>query len=1218
MLNFKFNDSIEESKHLKRVSDWVTTDISKESLSSLPCEAGLDLSDTKLGKVLSGRKETTLMISRVPSLEWGFDFRPFISVNEVPWNRLTRVLGYDREERFAVREIVLSDGTTVNARIKVPYLNLKGMPVVYVDFVESNENDSKQQGAHLLCKDIIRESFKINENEYEYLMSSGSQLRSLKGVFVRVDYKVPESVLNNIDDSHYRSFVRNMSGARALLEILTYGSYSTEFSCEFADYLKEVGFKAAEIKRDYPSVSTEQVETSLSKFMARVGMALTSSTPFGKDWNVKRIGLVRFKVDNLMTRFANMTFIDEEGQKVRRYSKEELQDIEKFWKEEKLDGQNMIRMSKVISKFKEMYGYEVKPSDINGELIQFRWAGVKGTGLVVSDKYLDACKTPDGEYIYRGQDLIVEDSSWKYSPSKFYTGSAAPEFELVSLSKGRFSSHLNYQFINALDGSVGKDVVTENIKALIDESIDSVRGAMHSQEDFLAKFGIVDSKNDFLDSLGLDTHQMTIKSKSGKIVDVLDEAVHDPYIRRKLLENFKKGSDEVAIGKISVEGANRYIISDPTAMLRTDLAVKGKDGLWHIILDNPNQVAMRESNSVYWNNKKEECVLFRSPCVHPGEPQRMQLKTVETMPNVIPTGYGDLNVAEFMGSIRNIVVINGWCNALESLGGADTDGDMVLCVTDKRVVEMRNLYRSTCFADIGSETVKEVLNTDSLKNNMVFSLKDNGIGLITNYATTWRDIQLFALYCLRNKKRLPSNVETALGKIGQAAAANLKEDRDWVSEDKSLSDLSLLNEKVDDYREFLSNVNTAASAALVKLRELQEMAINTAKSGVFVEFNTDDKEKNNLKHLCVGVRADWHKPNYVKKLRYKSFSPMGIANRYAKEQWEKLTLEAQDSARSMFPDADTYFNAELLDAVEEIAKIKANYGTQVNRLTLDKRNKKITEEEFSLKFGELTEDMHAELMVLSMEYGMDAVALIAYDITYKSARKNGEGASFVWNCFFEEFLHTVKINRACGEEQPLNQRLYPVKLIPTFMYTGVESGKVTVTDTKVAKDSILIGTTTLEDGEYDMVSVDSRCYIKKQVLMRNPRELEEFIKERSIDIRLVGFKYYEDLVSGGSLDKEKIKEYLTNDMGQSIVRVKAVNMDNFSKMSKINFYIRYSQDEEGNALWMPIGTLEKEYKHVSRMLNNKIIKVSLKRAEKEYKSMLKLSIDEILFDEILG
>lgn len=1217
-LCFKFQDSLEESKHLKKITEWVSPNL-QESLSCVGEGVGLDLSNTKLGQALSGRKKTTLMMSRIPSIEWDSNFIPSIKVNEVPWNRLTRILGYSKQERFGIRKVVLKDGSEVDARIKVPYLELDGMPIIYVDFIEASDKDVKKQAAHEVTKDLIRKSFKVNDNEYEYLMSSGSQLRALKGVAVRKDYLVPRDILDEIEDLNYETFLCSLRGSEALLELLTYGAYSTEFTNMFASYLiEECGYSHRDIKEEYPEIALEEVKTSISKFMARAGMALTSSTPFGRDWSVKRIGLVRFKVDNIMTNLADMTFIDGD-QKVKRYSRDELDNIEKFWKEEKLDGQNMVRASKVVATFKELYGYEMDPSKLAGELIQFRWAGVKGTALVVKDKYLDACRTPDGDYIYRGHDLIVEDSSWKYAPSRFYTGKIGPEFELVSISKSRYSSYLNYQFINALDGDPEDDTVTDGVKALIDESIESVRKAMYSQEDFLAKFGIVERKDEFMDKLGLNLHYMTIKSKSGKIVDVLDEAVHDPYIRRKLLENFKKGSDEISIGKIEVEGANRYIISDPSAMLRTDLAVKGEDGLWHIILDNPNQVAMRKSDSVYWNGKDEECVLFRSPCVHPGEPQRMNLIPNLDIPKVIPTGYGDLPVGEIFEDMNNIVVLNGWCNALESLGGADTDGDTVLCVTDERVVGMRNFYRPTHFADVPSETLKEVLNKSSLKENMVYSLKDNGIGLITNYATTWRDIQLYAKKCMKDGLKLPKNVEDNLSKVGKAAAANIKLDKDWVSKDKSLSPIAELALRYDNYSDYLGRVNSAASAALAKLRELQEMAINTAKSGIFVEFNSEDEDTNNLNHLCIRVRASWHKPTYKKALRYDSLSPMGIANSYARDKWKDLTEEAQSTAQSMFPGADTYFDAELLELVEMVSKVKALYGTKVNKLTLDKKNKKLTEEEFSLKFGDLTEDMHAELMSMAKDYGIDVVALIAYDITYKSAKKNGKGASFVWNCFFEEFLHTVKLNRDQGDEEALNQRLYPISLLPSFMYITLPSGQVEVVDQEVFMEDVKMGRCDIEDGTYDMVSIDSNAYIKKVVKMATPKEMTEFIKTNSTPIRLTGFRYNDDLVRGGKLTKEKVEEYLTNDMGQNIVRIKTINLDKFSDSAKIGLFIRYNTDEEGNPMWMFIGVLSidvDEMVWTARALNNKIAKVSITRGEKEYASMLRLSVDQILVDEL--
>jgi hypothetical protein len=742
---------------------------------------------TMLNDLLLGRKGGTLRMYRIPkafySKSAGGQIVKKLGFFKQPESRLTRFFEANQVVEPKKRTIYLKNGDVVDATVEYTYSELIGNPILFMEFMGDNGFDEAQHAAYEECTKIILEdlhwNYKGEKIISEYAQSSASEMRTLKGVFIRRDYQFSEKYLSQFKPAdntpeeqeaftRFMNVMRELRGAEVLYTAMSYGAYLTEY---------------------------KGVETAPSKFMARMGMAQTSTKTLGNDFKVKLIGEIKFPwseyiEDSYRAHYTGL--VDKNGTRLFSDKKVEkiIANIKDLWKEEKIDGQNIIRASAVVRGFRRL-NIRLAEDSVIGKLLQFRWAGIKGTALVVPDTWLENATMLDGTHPYSGYDIVAESSSWKYTPFTMrWNGALAPELELVAISKSKYSSNLNYQFIAALDGDGNREInIPTNLRKVVDGRYAYATEAMTNAEVAKAVLGVKSMReDDGLDDLDIDDYEKSLVTILAKALDACDDIIYDRSWRIKFINRLIKARDKMGYGKIPVEGANRFVISDPTPFFRLDRAVpRMKNGkpvldyegnpMFDIVITDPRDVAIGGINDCYWDNREQEAVLFRSPCVHPGEPQRVNLIGLDKIPESISTATGALNARDLFDSIKHIVIINCFSFILDSLGGADTDGDTILVVTDPNVVELRGLRRAPMLTKVTSETFKVAISPKTVKQYMVDSLRDNGIGKITNYGTTWRDIELMVVHMpnpVDGKYCVPKNVEDALKKAAKDAAKALK------------------------------------------------------------------------------------------------------------------------------------------------------------------------------------------------------------------------------------------------------------------------------------------------------------------------------------------------------------------------------------------------------------------------------------------------------------
>lgn len=1104
----------------------------------------INLEDTWVNQYLSGQRPYTHLLGKVYQSkidrEQGYTEKWIL--NGIASSRLMTFMDHEKAAYTSSKKIVLLDGRELDVAVKRVYISLTNNPLLYVEFSDDGENRGQHE-AYEKSVERIRHGFTFEGVDYEYCVSSASQKRTLKGIFVRADYKYSEGYLAKFDKTipgidEYLEKLRSLKGAMAVLTAISYGATLEEWS---------VG------------------EQCISKVNARVGAAATSTISLGNKWRVYHLGNVLIKwSDKIRDMYLEFEVEDYRGNKVRPYSAADVAAIEAMWKEEKLDGQGGIRASSLLKALTAI-GYKLTIDDIVGALTQTRWGGQKGTLFVYPDDILDMCKDKEGNYVYKDYDIIIEDSSWKYSPSRFYTGELAPELGLVNISKPRHTSQLNSQFIAALDGDIDNpEMLVDTLKSLVDKDINNIKRIMSSPEDAMARFGLTDKVSP-LNDIGIDVFEMNMNNKMSKALTACPDAVRDKWVRNKILYTLRKSEDNIASGRIEIEGATRYIMSSPEALLMTHLGHMNEfTGLMDIVIDDPAVLALRHMNHIYWTGKHQEAVLFRSPCVHPGEPQRKFI--TNEIPEYIYTPFGAIPVGRLYRSIKDVIVINCVSSTLEALGGADTDGDQCLCVTDPDLVKLRDPRRKSLLVKISSKTVTSPLSIEAIKEDMITSLKNNGIGMITDYATTWRDIQL----SVARVKRVPSDVSRALGGVKEAAQTNMKTMAPWIMEDESIGRIAQM-----DTKSWIS-VYTAANAALKQLRILQETSINTAKSGVFVEFGGDDPDKNNYNHLAIAARAKWHRPKA--KFSYTSLSPMAEVSRYIEEQWKALGQWANETASPLMPGVKAQFGPQYLEVFESVNGMRAAYGKAVWGL----KQKKMSKEDFNMAFEVISSDYHSMLTVLAFEYGVDMVAVAAYDASNKESKsKKVDGTSFVWNCFFEELLHTLKFLNSGSE----GVRLHKINLDPAYNYVYFkEAGTCAVADGVVSLGNKRIGTTKLSDGTYNGIVVDGTPFLTVESAKSTMEEMTATLSGIKFDI--IGISHNDDLVAGGKLTKANVVRYI-EEYNSNILITKAIKIGETTP--RVAVYIA-TPDKR----MMMIGVIPYEDKVLANALDMKAFVVDLK------------------------
>lgn len=575
---------------------------------------------------------------------------------------LLRLCGFVPVVEPKTFRVVLGNGMEKDLLVDNTYMMDPHKTVIYVAFVKDPGQfceDEALISAFERSQGFIMHGLVMEGLRYEYLKMSASQKAGAKAVFVRTDYRVPVSIIakmKEMGNDEYARWLAGLTGAMAMLELSSYGAFSMLNG-----------------KMGNPS-----------KIMSRIGADGSSSKVLCRGARIRILESIRMEWSD---RLAAMRLEALMKDGIPQAKAEELVRVEAGkWKAEKWDGQSIVRAS-FIGRSLRVKGIRIKDEDLVGQLLQDRYGiSKKGTLVVLSDEMMDNLKFPDESYAYRDFDIIVEGASWKQDyNNQVYRDDLAPEFCLLAMSKLKASNSLHYMLELALDGTDGNaNTVFHTLKEIADEEFSRLRSMMYDGSLAMAGNGVM-GWSQHIDDDGLDEKRSHMTPVLGAI-EAYNNSVYDLSVRKKLLSKVFPTVRDIWNGHLPIEGSTRFMITDPSAFFRTDLAVpvEGPDGeqatdmygnpLWRIVIENPDDLVLDDTKSAYWDGREKEALLFRSPCVHPGEPQIVNLVQVEDMWLDLSEQYGEdfapINLAELYRKMDKLLVINACSSILEALGGA--------------------------------------------------------------------------------------------------------------------------------------------------------------------------------------------------------------------------------------------------------------------------------------------------------------------------------------------------------------------------------------------------------------------------------------------------------------------------------------------------------------------------------------------------------------------
>lgn len=347
------------------------------------------------------------------------------------------------------------------------------------------------------------------------------------------------------------------------------------------------------------------------------------------------------------------------------------------------------------------YNYDVKMLREDEELYRFLtskdfksvmqvrfFGGVKGMVIPVAQM--------DGDERLADVDMLV------FKKSAKYVSENAP-FEIINFSKKKEKAQLNYQFVQST-------VTDANVLIKgAEKAFETVKGVLNNVENTL-KFisgirGLNDEGDDLLTKLAND-------------LETEPRLLTEHYHQNQVLDKVEKFVKEIGYGRIPVNGAFKYIISDPVYM-------------YHKAMGDDFE-SLLNAREVYCNGIDDfNAGMWRSPMIHYSEPQRVKVKNID-----------------YLWMYKDIIVLNTKDAIAPALGGADTDGDKCLIIIDYN----DNSFESDFVRQIqmpGYIVYDEGNSAPKVDNNIQNRIKyyvdlstPNRTGVITNWATCANDLMI--------------------------------------------------------------------------------------------------------------------------------------------------------------------------------------------------------------------------------------------------------------------------------------------------------------------------------------------------------------------------------------------------------------------------------------------------------------------------------------------
>lgn len=663
-----------------------------------------------------------------------------------------------------------------------------------------------------------------------------------------------------------------------------------------------------------------------NKILAYMSLCLSNSSTVKTPLRIKHIGEIKIKVTpelvNLLSQHYNESFM-------RKIVQRDAIALKDLYKTEKWDGMGVIRASKA----REIH-IKTHPADKNKDLMYFVGMaciqrlipGTKGLLYVVHDDEFDNAVDPDGNFVYRDFDVILEDSNVKYICHESYVD--LDQFEIVRWSKvNKFSHNMSYGYWLALD--INDE---ERIKSVVQNMFQNIYRAIYDPSACKAYLNMIESQQ--IDE-EVNIEDENLNTIFNKILNIVPDAIYDPLLRNSLKFIFKNEIEKAKFGSLSVQGACRFIVTDPIGFFLTENMVPrlNKEGsqilglnnqpLYDIVIEDINSLVLKNPNEIFWRDDCKDVLLFRAPCYHAGQVPKARM--INQLPDVIPIGNRTIRVSNLYDTTYwkgTTIVINALGMMLEAMGGADCDGDQATIIEDPDIVALRSETRDFDIPeDAMAKPLQVVANVNNFKQFLKNNLKINKVGIFSNQMTVLGDLSSHIL-SVKKEVGLPIGMLKVLETISYKVHIALNETSEYGytfnsysaseqkhlmrmkdfsnifqtltvnynGENKNLKDviniylykslyntvniLDMLSE--EDFNKFQMAVYNYAEAGRDTLSSLQMQEIDSAKTGVSIDLHKFPYLSNTQDFNFKGQKMKLsYAPTWFLNLRKKSLKNPG-------------------------------------------------------------------------------------------------------------------------------------------------------------------------------------------------------------------------------------------------------------------------------------------------------------------------------------------------------
>lgn len=355
-----------------------------------------------------------------------------------------------------------------------------------------------------------------------------------------------------------------------------------------------------------------------------------------------------------------------------------------------------------------VHPHNLETMDCNGNASR---GMVAKKGVMTRDKVLKFWGEDEHTYNFNA-DIMFTDSMWKANFDREYlTGKEVDGvMEYVKLEVVRWAKkprgriNMGYQYWQALKPTVDpKQFATLRINEIKETILDNADDARA----FLGNIDMVTESGEH-DANEYEANMGRAGGRIQKILEMLNEdagLIADPYIQMSIKKMRETYIDNMAQGRIPVEGANPFIITAPELQFgrKSELA-KGQ---------------------YYYNGTQSRYAIFRSPLTHRSEAVSIHTYAVDA----------------YDALYRDLLVFNPFDDSLPRMGGADTDGDTVALVDNDEIAD--GIYDDLpMLFDPGANAEPQQVSDEAIFNFDYTTIVSDvpSIGEITNWATTWKDI----------------------------------------------------------------------------------------------------------------------------------------------------------------------------------------------------------------------------------------------------------------------------------------------------------------------------------------------------------------------------------------------------------------------------------------------------------------------------------------------